>query len=57
MNLDTLDKEQKTPQPFPSPQKGLHNFESVFIIIFIRDCPEVGLEFIMTASWIQITSD
>lgn len=28
-----LDMEQKTLQPFPSPQKDLHNFESVFIIM------------------------
>lgn len=50
VNLDT---EQKTFQPFPGPQKGLHNFESVFI----SDCPEAELELIVTASWIQITSD
>lgn len=52
-----LGKEQKTLQPFPSPKKGLHNFESFFTSVFIRDCPEAELELITTASWIQITSD
>lgn len=45
-----LDIEQKTLQPFFSRQKVLHNFESVFITVFIRDCPEAALELTVTAS-------
>lgn len=45
-----LDMEQKTVHPFPSPQKGLHNSELVFITVFVRDCPEAELELTVTAS-------
>lgn len=45
-----LDMEQKTLQPFLSLQQGLHNFESVFIPVFIRDCSQVELELTVTAS-------
>lgn len=45
-----LDMEQKTLQPFPSPQNDLHNFESVFIIVFICDCPKAGLKLTIIAS-------
>jgi hypothetical protein len=45
-----LDMEQKPLQYFPSPQKVLHNFKSVFITGVIRDCLEAELMFTVTAS-------
>lgn len=42
---------------FPSPLKGLHNCESVFITTVICDCLEAEVGLTITASWIQITSD
>lgn len=50
MNLDTTGQGAKDPPTLLQPSGGLHNFESVFIIIFIRDCPKAELELIMTAS-------
>lgn len=46
----SVDIEQKILQPFPSPQKDLHNFESVFITVFIYDCPKAELKLTITAS-------
>ena len=45
-----LDMEQNTLQPFLSLEQGLHNFESVFIPVFIRDCSQAELELTVTAS-------
>lgn len=46
----TLDMEQKTLHPFPKPQEGPRDFQSVFITVFIQHSSEAELELIVTAS-------